>query len=1218
MSQRIDLPISGMTCASCVRRVEKALAKVPGVTEASVNLATEKARVDFDPQTVNLDQLRQAVEKAGYGVRPLETPPPSPPLAGEGGQVSIPLSLPLAGEGSGRGRLAPTTPPSFLGKGAGGLGSPVAPAGELSLPIEGMTCASCVRRVEKALTKVPGVTEASVNLATEKAHVLFDPASVSLEQLKASVAKAGYKVREEPQPTPQPQSSAISHQSSVISHQSSPVDRHDLERQREIDDLKRKSLVSLVVGVVMMALMYLPLNLDMVLVAPLLLIAATVVQFWAGRVFYQAAWASAKHGGTNMNTLVAVGTSVAYAYSAFVTLWPTLAARWGFPFHLYYETSIIIIALILMGRWLEARAKKQTSAAIKALMGLQAKTARVIRHGVEQDIPVEAVQVGDLVRVRPGEKVPVDGVVHEGRSALDESMLTGESLPVEKGPGDAVIGATLNKTGSFVFRATKVGKDTTLAQIVRLVEDAQGSKAPMQRLADTISGYFVPAILVLAGLTFVGWTVFGPEPKLTLALTAAISVLIIACPCALGLATPTAIMVGTGKAAENGILIRGGEALEGARRINTIVLDKTGTLTRGKPTVVDVVTVDGGRPREALTSPHPIPLPGGEGAPLASSLVLGPSSLLALAAAAEVGSEHPLGEAIVARAHEEGLSLPKTEGFQSITGKGVQATVEGREVLLGNRTLMQTRGVHLDGLAERAEELARQGATPMYVAVDGQGAGLIAVADTLKPESRDAVEQLRALGLDVWMLTGDNRATAEAIARQAGIEHVLAEVLPEQKSDKVKALQAEGKVVAMVGDGINDAPALAQADLGIAIGTGTDVAMAASDITLIGGDLRTIVTAIALSRKTVGVIKQGLFWAFGYNVLLIPVAMGALYPFTGTLLNPVLAAAAMAMSSVSVVTNALRLRGFKRPANAQAILHPPLAEKVREYAYLAGIAVVALAIGALSLRLSQPEHASGMGMTEAVMTAREAGLQVALSAPPAIAPKENVALSYQLTDQRSGAPLTDVVVSHEEPLHLIAVSRDLTQFMHRHPAATGKPGEYSLDTLFPTSGTYVLYNEFQRASGQTVVQRDELTVGAPSTEGARLTEDRAPKTLDHARVGLRGPETVRAGQEARFTFRLDDPETGKGLTDLQPYLGEPAHVVILSEDAQTFVHTHGEAQAASGAGDSHGGMEKSGTVYGPEIAFHHTFTAPGLYKIWGQFKAHDGHVLTADFVVRVQ
>ncbi|HSH82856.1 MAG TPA: heavy metal translocating P-type ATPase, partial [Herpetosiphonaceae bacterium] len=467
-----------------------------------------------------------------------------------------------------------------------------------------------------------------------------------------------------------------------------------------------------------------------------------------------------------------------------------------------------------------------------------------------------------------------------------------------------------------------------LAQIVRLVEEAQGSKAPMQRLADTISGYFVPAVLILAALTFAGWLIFGPDPRLTFALQAAIAVLIIACPCALGLATPTAIMVGTGKAAEHGILIRGGEALEQARKINTIVLDKTGTLTRGKPAVTEVVVANGSDEAE----------------------------LVRLAAAAEVGSEHPLGEAIVSRARDMGLDLPKAEHFASITGKGIQATVDGRELLLGNQALMQQRGVHLNGLAERADELARGGATPMYVAVDGASAGLIAVADTLKPESREAVAQLKALGLDVWMLTGDNRGTAEAIAREVGIEHILAEVLPEQKSDKVKALQAEGRTVAMVGDGINDAPALAQADLGIAIGTGTDVAMAASDVTLIGGDLRSIVTAIALSRKTVGAIKQGLFWAFAYNVLLIPVAMGALYPVFGVLLNPVLAAAAMAMSSVSVVTNALRLRGFRQPRNADEILHPPLRARAGEYAYLLGIAMLALVIGFGALFLARPEH----------------------------------------------------------------------------------------------------------------------------------------------------------------------------------------------------------------------------------------------------------------------
>jgi P-type Cu+ transporter len=797
------------------------------------------------------------------------------------------------------------------------------PTTETTFLVTGMTCASCVRRIEKALNRVEGVQDASVNLATEKAHIVFDPAVTGIGQMRAAVEKAGYSVRDIPSA---PAATEVTAEPAE--------DPHEVERQRELDDLKRKWSVSLAAGLLMMALSYLPLNVPMDVLAPVLLIVATMVQFWAGAPIYRAAWVAARHGGTNMNTLIAVGTTVAYAYSAFVTLWPRLALTWGFPQHLYFETGVIIIALILLGRWLEARAKKQTSAAIRTLMGLQAKTARVIRNGIEQDIPIESVQVGDQVRVRPGEKVPVDGVIEEGRSALDESMLTGESLPVEKGPGEQVIGATLNKTGSFIFKATKVGKDTTLAQIVRLVEDAQGSKAPMQRLADRTSEVFVPAILIVAALTFVGWMILAPEPRLTLALQAAIAVLIIACPCALGLATPTAIMVGTGKAAEHGILIRGGEALEGARRINTIVLDKTGTLTRGKPAVTHVLATNG----------------------------LPETDLLRLAAAAEIGSEHPLGEAIVDRARELGLDVPKSEHFQAFAGKGIQARVEGREVLLGNQSLLSNYGIALNGLAERADALAGLGATPMYVAVGDETAGLIAVADTLRPESRVAVERLKALGLEVWMLTGDNRATAEAIARQAGIDHVMGEVLPEQKAGKIKSLQADGKVVAMVGDGINDAPALAQADLGIAIGTGTDVAMAASDITLIGADLRSIVTAIALSRKTVGVIKQGLFWAFAYNVVLIPVAMGLLYPLFGVLLNPVLAAAAMAMSSVSVVTNALRLRGFKRPESADAILHPSLRERAAEYAYLVGIAVVAVAIGAASLYFARSEMGTAAPM----------------------------------------------------------------------------------------------------------------------------------------------------------------------------------------------------------------------------------------------------------------
>ncbi len=738
------------------------------------------------------------------------------------------------------------------------------------IPVRGMTCASCVRRLEGILTRVNGVHRAEVNLATERAVVEYDPSAVSPAVLEEAVVNAGFEV------------AALAQQ--AIENREREARERALRRLTL--DFATGAFFTTIVLIGSLPHMYPPWGAfaPAILTSPfVLLLLTTPVQFGSGWRFYAGSYAALRHGTADMNVLVALGTTTAWTYSAAMTLFPDFLTGLGFPYQLYYDVATVITTLILLGRLLEARARSKTSEAIRKLVGLQAKHARVIRDGQEVNIPIEEVMVGDLIRVRPGERVPVDGVVRSGRSTVDESMLTGESIPVVKGVGDEVVGATINRTGTFTFEATKVGRDTVLAQIIRLVEEAQGSKAPIQRLVDVVAAYFVPAVVGIAVISFAVWFVFGPPPTLVFALSTFIAVLIIACPCALGLATPTAIQVGTGRGAESGILFKGSESLEIAHRVQTVVFDKTGTLTEGKPALTDIVR------RGDLAA----------------------DELLGLAAAVESRSEHPVGEAVVAAAKARGLRLTEPEGFEAIPGQGVKAQVQGREVLIGNRTLMEKHGVDVTELENDFRRLSAAGKTAVFVGVAGVCAGVLAVADTLKEHAAQAVGELQRLGLEVIMLTGDNRRTANAIARQVGITRVLAEVLPEHKAQEIKQLQEEGKIVAMVGDGLNDAPALAQANVGIAVGTGTDVAMEASDVTLITGDLRGVPAALRLSKATIGMIRQNLFWAFGYNVLLIPVAAGVLYPFYGILLNPMLAAGAMAFSSLSVVLNSLRLRWFK-------------------------------------------------------------------------------------------------------------------------------------------------------------------------------------------------------------------------------------------------------------------------------------------------------------------
>jgi Cu+-exporting ATPase len=745
-----------------------------------------------------------------------------------------------------------------------------------------MSCASCVNRIERFLRKTPGVSEANVNLATEVATVRYLPEVAGLDEIARAIEAAGYDVRKLPEP-----------KAGVRATLLDEADYEAAVRAREQRVLGLTAAASLVVAAAAMFVMYLP-NAPWTAeqAAWLLIGPATAVQFLAGRRFYRAALRAARHGTTSMDTLVVVGTSAAWAFSVLVTVAPDVLRSAGIEPQIYFDSSTAIIGLILTGRWLEARAKGQTVGAIKALIGLSARSARIVRAGAEVDVPLEEVRVGDLVRVRPGERVPVDGRVAEGTSAVDESMLTGEPIPAEKGPGAEVIGGTMNGHGTFLFRATRVGRDTALAQIVEVVRRAQGSKAQIQQLADRIAAVFVPFVLAVGAATFAAWFLLGPEPRPTHALVAFITVVVIACPCAMGLATPTAIMVGTGNGAEAGILIRGGEALELAAGVDAVVFDKTGTLTRGRPSIGEVVTAPSFAPDEVLD----------------------------LAASVERGSEHPLAAAILSAASEKGLGRRPVEDFEAVAGRGVRGLVDGRRIVVGTAAFLASEGVELGGLVS----LRVPRAALVYVACDGRAAGVLPAIDEIKPESELAVRELSAAGIEVWLVTGDQDATARAVAAAVGIapERVMAEVLPAGKATAVASLQARGLRVAMVGDGINDAPALAQADVGIAIGTGADVALEASDVTLVGGDPRGVSAAIRLSRQTLRVIRQNLAWAFGYNIVLIPVAMGLLYPFTGITLNPALAAGAMALSSVSVVTNSLRLRHAGRNPREAAALNP--------------------------------------------------------------------------------------------------------------------------------------------------------------------------------------------------------------------------------------------------------------------------------------------------------
>jgi Cu+-exporting ATPase len=865
-TRSLNLPIQGMSCASCVAHVEKALRGVPGVTDVVVNLATNKASLSFDPTQATLADLTRAVDGVGYAV----------------------------------------------------------PTAELTLQVGGMTCASCVGHVETALRELEGVTGAVVNLATNTARVAYVPGTVTVIAMKRAIENVGYTAQERGQA-------------------SDALDRERAAREAEIKRQGRYLLFAGLVGLVVMIGTFYDMLGPLQAFVPRFLsykwvigLLTTPIVFGPGRQFFANSWRGLKHGVTDMNLLYATGIGAAYGIAVINTLFPT--AGFGGEGATFFESAALLTAFIILGRWLEALTRGRTSEAIRKLMKLQPKLARVVRQGAEVEVPAEEVEIGDLLLVRPGEGVPVDGQVVEGYSAVDESMLTGESLPVEKRAGDAVIGGTLNKTGAFKFTATRVGQDTALAQIIKLVEDAQASKAPIQKLADWVAGNFILGVHLLAVAVFVFWfflgygAFFNPESRFILSpyalgeigvfgfsLLLSVTVLVISCPCAVGLATPSAMMAGTGKAAEFGVLFKGAEAIENTSKLQTIVFDKTGTLTKGEPSVTDVV----------VSADWAWRSPAGDRSTLQDELLL-------LAAVTERNSEHPLGEAIVRSACEQGLAVGEPDSFNSIPGHGVEAVAGGRALLLGNRKLMREREIDFTGVLGHAEHLENDGKTVMFVAVDGRPAGLVAVADTLKESTAEAVQRLHRLGLQTVMITGDNRRTADAIARQVGIDRVLAEVLPQDKAAEVKKLQATGQKVAMVGDGVNDAPALAQSDVGMAIGSGTDVAKETGHVILIKDDIRDVVVALEVAKATMRKVKQNLFWAFVYNTLGIPLGAGLFYPFAALVISPELAGLMMAVSSVSVTLNTLLLKRFKPSFRREAPAGTPAPKADARLAAAAG------------------------------------------------------------------------------------------------------------------------------------------------------------------------------------------------------------------------------------------------------------------------------------------